>query len=92
MLFWPIFGFFVFFMDFWISKIFKIFFSIFLAKKALDKGQSPPQELEVGPHSRPYLLVRNNSGAKPLTLCLEINQSNLGTKIAVLYSLPVLYD
>ena len=27
------------------------------AKKASAKGGSPPQELEVGPHSRPYLLV-----------------------------------
>ena len=27
------------------------------AKKALAKGQSPPQELEVGPRSGPYLLV-----------------------------------
>ena len=27
------------------------------AKKASDKGQSPPQELEVGPRSGPYLLV-----------------------------------
>ena len=26
-------------------------------KKASDKGRRPPQELEVGPHSGPYLLV-----------------------------------
>ena len=26
-------------------------------KKALAKGRSPPQELEVGPRSGPYLLV-----------------------------------
>ena len=26
-------------------------------KKTLSEGQSPPQELEVGPHSGPYLLV-----------------------------------
>ena len=28
------------------------------AKKASAKGQSPPQELEVGPRSKPYLLVQ----------------------------------
>ena len=27
------------------------------AKKAFAEGRSPPQELEVGPRSRPYLLV-----------------------------------
>ena len=29
----------------------------FCPKKAMPEGQSPPQELEVGPHSGPYLLV-----------------------------------
>ena len=29
------------------------------AKKASAKGRSPPQELEVGPRSGPYLLVNN---------------------------------
>ena len=28
-----------------------------IIKKVSAEGQSPPQELEVGPHSRPYLLV-----------------------------------
>ena len=31
------------------------------AKKASDEGQSPPQELEVGPHSGPYLLGTVNT-------------------------------
>ena len=29
------------------------------AKKAWAKGRSPPQELEVGPRSGPYLLVKD---------------------------------
>ena len=33
--------------------------------KALTKGQSPPQELEVGPHSGPYLLVALILGTGP---------------------------
>ena len=31
--------------------------SFFARKKALGEGRSPPQELEVGPRSGPYLLV-----------------------------------
>ena len=31
-----------------------------MAKKALAEGRSPPQELEVGPRSRPYFLVLIN--------------------------------
>ena len=66
------FGFFDFFWDFWIffgsfRFVFNLwiflnlnFFSSFFgrrAKKALAEGRSPQQELEVGPRSRPYLLV-----------------------------------
>ena len=32
------------------------------AKKASAEGRSPPQELEVGPRSRPYLLVYSKNG------------------------------
>ena len=35
-----------------------------MAKKASVKGQSPPQELEVGPHSGPYLLVLFNDAIR----------------------------
>ena len=37
----------------------KKFFFARMAKKASAEGQSPPQELEVGPRSGPYLLVQN---------------------------------
>ena len=33
------------------------------AKKASDEGRSPPQELEVGPRSGPYLLVPYKRGS-----------------------------
>ena len=33
-------------------------------KTALAEGRSPPQELEVGPRSRPYLLVMFEKGEK----------------------------
>ena len=36
--------------------------SSFFAKKASAEGRSPPQELEVGPRSGPYLLVQLKSG------------------------------
>ena len=35
----------------------KSFFFALRAKKALAEGRSPPQDLEVGPRSGPYLLV-----------------------------------
>ena len=41
------------------------------AKKKLSKALSPPQELEVGPHSVPYLLVILNSLAKDNKSFLE---------------------
>ena len=47
--------FFGFFGFFWIFWIFFGFFGFLEGKKSL--GQSPPQELEVGPRSGPYFLV-----------------------------------
>ncbi len=38
------------------------------AKKALAKGRSPPQELEVGPRSGPYLLVNFQLSDSRVTL------------------------
>ena len=46
-----------FFWDFWIFLDFLDFLDFFWTKKALAEGRSPPQELEVGPRSGPYLLV-----------------------------------
>ena len=34
-------------------------------QKPLDKGQSPPQELEVGPSRWPYLLVKYKNQVEP---------------------------
>ena len=41
-----------------------IFFFARRAKKASAEGQSPPQELEVGPRSEPYLLVLHKESNK----------------------------
>ena len=38
------------------------------AKKASDKGQSPPQELEVSPRSRLYFLVNYNGKKDKISL------------------------
>ena len=43
-----------------------IFFFARRAKKALAEGRSPPQELEVGPRSGPYLLVVDTRRYGPL--------------------------
>ena len=45
-------------------------------KKALAKGQSPPQELEEGPRSRPHLLVSGNTRAPQIR-----NEILIGTDI-----------
>ena len=54
------------------------------AKKASAEGRSPPQELEVGPRSRPYLLVN----FKTILLKKETNQCPIrernGFKIPVI--------
>ena len=42
------------------NNIKSFFFFARRAKKASVEGRSPPQELEVGPHSGPYLLVCYN--------------------------------
>ena len=39
------------------------------------EGRSPPQELEVGPHSGPYLLA-NNKWVKPIKAVISY-QTNL---------------
>ena len=41
----------------WPKQHNKLFFLPEVQKKASAEGQSPPQELEVGPRSGPYLLV-----------------------------------
>ena len=49
----------------WPKQHNKVFFCP-KGKKSLGLGRSPPQELEVGPRSGPYLLVRSN-----IPLCLK---------------------
>ena len=49
------------------SKI-RSFLAKKIKKKPLTEGQSPPQELEVGPRSGPYLLVQ----IKPIKLQAKI--------------------
>ena len=41
----------------WLKQLNKSVFSPEVEKNALVEGQNPPQELEIGPHSGPYLLV-----------------------------------
>ena len=61
----------------WPTQYNKVFFCLKGQKNPLVEGQNPPQELEVGPRGRPYLLVQSIKTIQYILFIQSIQSINL---------------